>query len=428
MVVAAYNPDAEIARLTAEKQRKYRELEKCAKSVSGLQIAGVSTIGLTAAGVALNMSQANQKQTLDGQIKATNTQIKNKKQELEEKRIRAEQEKIAAEKLAQARTECEADPTKTFVNGACVDGTDTQSTTPDSNYATADNTVDVNSAQESQAACLARAQEHPGTECYTDSNNEWKIRWTVSEGDPCPISECFDQINAETCKYTWVPDSFVCVANTCNKSDYKVSGHICQKEAAITCDETRGEIVSASGDECIKCSTGHIAQDGKCVECPHDKKPNGNRCDDYTCGPSEFKTWGECTQCLKNNIVVDNHCVACPSTQRAENNRCVEFSCPSDSFKSSGECVKCTTDSFRNWVPNADQSGCEASRSDEALSLFRNACGSVGGIVGADGTCALSLSVTEYSEISEKCRTIGDMVGVNIGIGRTDTGRAYCEM
>ena len=351
--------DSEISRLTAEKQRKYRELKKCVDSVKGLQIAGISTLGLTTAGIALNASQADKKKTLDNKISATSTQIEKKKQEIEAKRIREEQERAERERLAQAKAVCDADNTKMFVNGRCVDKPSSQnqqtvSVVQTQSNTTADNTVDVNQAMESDNACQALAAKKTGTECYQDSDNKWKIRWKVKEGDSCPISDCFDPVNTSTCKYVWVSNGFVCVAATC-KTGYKVFGHMCQKEDAITCDETRGEIVSSSGDSCIKCAEGYIANNGNCERCPLDKKPVGNRCEDYSCSPSEFKTWGDCTKCQQNYIVEDNHCVACPGTKKAENNRCVDFSCPSNMIKSFGECVTC----FENLVPNADQSGCE---------------------------------------------------------------------
>lgn len=266
-VTVAITYQSEISRLTAEKQRKYAELEKCVKSVKGLTIAGVSTLGLTAGGVALNLSQADKSKTLDSQINATNKQIERKKQEIEEKRIKEEQERQAQAKMA-----CETDAEKIYTNGRCIDKTliQTPQTTVttkteipqvqtetkitvnnDNPVATADSIIDV----KSQERCKSYASKIHGTECYQDSDGKWKLRWIVKDGDPCPISECFDKTNTATCKYVWIPESFVCVADTC-KTGYKVFGHMCQKENPITCDETKGEIVAPSGDKCIKQTTG----------------------------------------------------------------------------------------------------------------------------------------------------------------------------
>lgn len=47
-----------VTNLIREKQRKIEELEKCMGSTKGLQIAGLSTLGLTAAGIAANIAEA----------------------------------------------------------------------------------------------------------------------------------------------------------------------------------------------------------------------------------------------------------------------------------------------------------------------------------------------------------------------------------
>ena len=70
-------------------------------------------------------------------------------------------------------------------------------------------------------------------ECYQDSaTKEWKTRWKVKEGDPCDKKDCFDTQNTLTCKFVWVPESFVCVANTC-KEGYKVHGHGCEEKTNL---------------------------------------------------------------------------------------------------------------------------------------------------------------------------------------------------
>ena len=48
--------------LVREKQRKMEELEKCMGATKGLKIAGISTLGLTAVGVAGNIAEAKKKE------------------------------------------------------------------------------------------------------------------------------------------------------------------------------------------------------------------------------------------------------------------------------------------------------------------------------------------------------------------------------
>ena len=58
----------EIQRLIAEKQQKIATLEKCSKKVKGFKIAGISTIGLTAVGIAGNAVLAAQKSKVSGKL------------------------------------------------------------------------------------------------------------------------------------------------------------------------------------------------------------------------------------------------------------------------------------------------------------------------------------------------------------------------
>ena len=67
--------ESEVAKLTAEKQQKYEELEKCASSVSGFKIAGISLLGLTAVGVGVNIYQASARSDLKMDIAKTQGKI-----------------------------------------------------------------------------------------------------------------------------------------------------------------------------------------------------------------------------------------------------------------------------------------------------------------------------------------------------------------
>lgn len=53
-----FGESARYTQLVREKQRKMEELEKCMGSTQGLKIAGLSTLGLTAVGVAGNVAEA----------------------------------------------------------------------------------------------------------------------------------------------------------------------------------------------------------------------------------------------------------------------------------------------------------------------------------------------------------------------------------
>jgi hypothetical protein len=99
--------DAEIAKLTAEKQTKYADLEKCAKSVDGFKIAGISLLGLTAVGVGVNIYQANKISDLNNQIDAKKKEIEKKERDAKNARDKAEKERLEKE-AAQEKKELEA--------------------------------------------------------------------------------------------------------------------------------------------------------------------------------------------------------------------------------------------------------------------------------------------------------------------------------
>lgn len=79
----AENP--RITKLMREKQNKIEQLEKCMGSTKGLKIAGISTLGLTAVGVAGNIAEAKAIKDYDSQIESTDKKIEKTQAEIEEK-------------------------------------------------------------------------------------------------------------------------------------------------------------------------------------------------------------------------------------------------------------------------------------------------------------------------------------------------------
>lgn len=94
----AENP--RITRLMREKQAKMEQLEKCMGSSKGLKIAGISTLGLTAVGVAGNIAEAKAIQDYDTKIEKTDKNIEKTKAEIQEKRdALAEKEEAEAKRI-----------------------------------------------------------------------------------------------------------------------------------------------------------------------------------------------------------------------------------------------------------------------------------------------------------------------------------------
>jgi len=107
-----FGASARFTQLVREKERKMAELEKCMGSTKGLKIAGISTLGLTAAGVAVNAVEAKKIKDYDKSIEATKTQIEKTKTEIDKKN--AELSKIqndtGAEKSTPASNQANENP------------------------------------------------------------------------------------------------------------------------------------------------------------------------------------------------------------------------------------------------------------------------------------------------------------------------------
>ena len=83
-----FGASARYTQLVREKQRKYDELQKCLGATKGLKIAGVSTLGLTAIGVATDISQAGTKREYDKKIKDYDTKLETVQNKINEKKAK----------------------------------------------------------------------------------------------------------------------------------------------------------------------------------------------------------------------------------------------------------------------------------------------------------------------------------------------------
>ena len=101
----------QIRKLLEEKEEKIKQLEKCDGKRKGWMIAGVSTIGLTAVGVGINIAQANKSNKLSDQIDNANQELQRHETHLtqiqsqisEKEREKAEVEKAAREAAERER-------------------------------------------------------------------------------------------------------------------------------------------------------------------------------------------------------------------------------------------------------------------------------------------------------------------------------------
>ena len=107
---------SQIQRLLNEKQEKISKLEECDGKRKGFMIAGISTIGLTAVGVGVNIAQANKSNKLSNQIADQNRELE--KQQSNLANINSQISEIQSNN---ARRECESQEGKMWVNGQCID-------------------------------------------------------------------------------------------------------------------------------------------------------------------------------------------------------------------------------------------------------------------------------------------------------------------
>ena len=121
---------AQVRRLLQEKQEKIEQLEKCEGKKQGWMIAGISTIGLTAVGVGVNIAQASKSNRLSDEIEMEKTTLQRHQNELN--RI---QNDIAAERARQSEANkccdmkrrcCECEKLR---DGDCPGGDDDSVTT-----------------------------------------------------------------------------------------------------------------------------------------------------------------------------------------------------------------------------------------------------------------------------------------------------------
>ena len=104
---ACFAEHPRVAQLIAEKQQKMKKLEDCKGTTKALKIAGISTLGLTAVGVAGNIAEAvvlnNAKEDVNKAKKALKTEEdrQEKLQAEQDKRVEEKRKEEAAQKAAE---------------------------------------------------------------------------------------------------------------------------------------------------------------------------------------------------------------------------------------------------------------------------------------------------------------------------------------
>lgn len=126
-----FGAGARYTQLVREKQRKMEELEKCMGATNGLKIAGLSTIGLTAVGVAGNVAQAKKLDEYESGIESKQKELEKVNKDIAEKEAEIKkakeaeeaadaQKKADEEAIATYKTNCLKTGGSINENGTCI--------------------------------------------------------------------------------------------------------------------------------------------------------------------------------------------------------------------------------------------------------------------------------------------------------------------
>lgn len=122
----AFGASARFTQLVREKQQKMEQLEKCMGASKGLKIAGVSTLGLTAVGVAGNIAEAKMIDSNTKTIAKNTEKIKTAQEDLDNAKLLAECKTTLTAENANANadkiTSVEKDENGNCKILTCIDG------------------------------------------------------------------------------------------------------------------------------------------------------------------------------------------------------------------------------------------------------------------------------------------------------------------
>jgi hypothetical protein len=89
---SAVSDETLIRQLVEEKNQKLATLEQCTKKVTGFKVAGISTLGLTAVGVAGNIALKNKNKEMDGQIAFAKNELARQQERTKDSKTLAERQ------------------------------------------------------------------------------------------------------------------------------------------------------------------------------------------------------------------------------------------------------------------------------------------------------------------------------------------------
>ena len=365
-----FGESARYRQLVAEKQRKMAELEQCSGDVNGWKIAGISTLGLTAVGVAGNIALANKQSNLDDKIAKADKQIDKYNSQIETR-----QGEIMAENVR--RSDCQNTGGKyTSAGCQCPDGMDligtickvknpepviTQPNTPNQQGDGPKNSPEPNSSNGEGKDCRV------GNYTLPHSDNVSLNSVTCSS-----LAGGFNVTNANVCLCTCQNGVANCVVDSC------LNGY------APSADKKKCECNTESGYE--------VNNEGKCVKKSDDKGANGNKTQETDCTTEAKKLDSNVVKAVKkgdkcevtkceSGFEPNDTKTGCKSTKSTEaNDKGWHKPCSSEDFKNS----KFTKNASEGWY---DYKGdCVAKACNTGWKLATNSKGNSQGYCVEDGS------------------------------------------
>jgi len=263
----------QIQRLLDQKQEKIKKLEECEGKKQGWMIAGISTIGVTAVGVGLNIAQASKRNRLDDEIDTARHDL-----EVQERHLGEINSQIADRERENAERECSQQEGTEWKNGqkASDDGIATGpklDAEPDGKIGDpcgtdnkgkwTEKTDGPNTCSNAnvsvQCECAVETSEIPGGGEKSDKPGDDEKPKQESSLQKC-LRERADSEEGKACCYL-------------SKSVAKWDGKSCicedDKEFSIG-SNGRGKCKDKEGDDKpVECEDGHVRilhGDGKCVK------------------------------------------------------------------------------------------------------------------------------------------------------------------
>lgn len=231
----------QIQRLLDQKQEKIKKLEECEGKKQGWMIAGISTIGVTAVGVGLNIAQASKRNRLDDEIDTARHDL-----EVQERHLGEINSQIADRERENAKLECSQQEGMVWKNGQCVPVVSGEKASDDG-IATAPK--------------LDNPDGKIGEPCGTDN----KGKWTEKTDGPNTCSNANESVQCECAVETNV------TPGGGEKSDKSGDDEKPKQESNLQkCLRERAD--SEEGKACCYLSKSVAKWDGKSCICEDDKE------------------------------------------------------------------------------------------------------------------------------------------------------------